>query len=919
MQSLSPEYQKKISIELNNKQYELFMKSLIENCKRRNMPLQSIPEINGKKVNLFILFMLVQRLGGGEQVSRNQQWELLAQKLQVQDSRQLAAVYYRVVLPYEKYLSSPEGLKESQAKKIFFQQFFQELIRKIQANPKSDNGPTISSQASTPSSVATPTYVNVMQQQAAMQGQQRVGTAPKPKKPRKPRQKKKTKKELELEKKQQEDYLRKQQHALLEQQQRQKLLMEQQLQRQKEIIKQQYQQELAKLPKVYKKTSARNYKPVERPVQLTNGYDINYLSQIGEKIDANKPIFLFPPELGVINLHALTMSLQSNDLSEINTALNTLLVTSADSMLKVSLEKYPDLLDSVCILGIKLLNDLTSLRPNQSKKKNLVLSPLPEDSASSSKQSDDILQSNRDVTLSVAQQSGYCEEYDVNAYLSKSELSYSQTDQRMSKILESHIRRLGPDDKTQNGDHSILVDALTGEDIQQSKGLSMTPAHSPEIQNADISKDDFVYQEGPSHSWDILPPPASAIPGQRLENLFVPSYLESLKNVNREVNTPFTKVNTRGAEDKNVLITDQLSTISMVLRNISFSEKNSKLMARNAFLKRFFSDLLWTIFLNHQKLVFKRKALNFKKDTLVTMTNISHAYETENSLDCFLLLMLILSFGESRRTGLSSSKSALTYTEIPLNVGHYSGFSVDIFAKLLSLNRSKKHFFKDILLSSALQTEDSSEKKNKEVVNHLVRLYCDDDKLKLFNDTVSFLISVIPFTQIKAAPTLVEEVAPVISQSLTSLLTLLNFLTKDMASPGSGYERLPFIWLNSEENIGSSLRMLSDVLLNISIHTDKNLLHHKRLFTSISAKSIELTRLLIEKSIELTPSSEAERIEVCEALASIPGLLPSEPQTFPILTSPATDPEVSKQSKLLLFARNRVFSHLVEKSSTKPS
>lgn len=879
------------------------------------MPLQSIPEINGKKVNLFILFMLVQRLGGGEQVSRNQQWDLLSQKLQIQASQQLAAVYYKVVLPYEKYLASPEGLKESQAKKIFFQQFFQELIRKIQANPKADNNASVSSQASTPNSVATPTYGNTLQQQTGPQGQQqRANMVAKPKKPRKPRQKKKTKKELELERKQQEDFLRKQQHALLEQQQRQKLLMEQQLQRQKEMIKQQYEEELAKLPKVYKKVSARNYKSVERPIQLTNGYDINYLSQIGEKIDANKPIFLFPPELGVINLHALTMSLQSNDLSEINTALNTLLVTSADSMLKVPLEKYPDLLDAICILGINLLTDLMTLKPIESHLFNLN-EPSPfskSDTTHFNGRPDSNMENQGDKRYLRSQ---YCDEYDVETYLSNSEVSYSTTDQRMSKILDSYVRGLAAGSDQADMNYSITVDSLTGEDLQQSTTSLITPAQSPEREEPVVDGENYVSRN--THSWEILPQPISSLPGQSLENLYVPSYLESLKDVNREINTPFTKVNTRGAEDENVLITDQLSTISMILRNISFSEKNSKLMARNAFLKRFFSALLWAIFLNHQKLAFKRKALNYKKDTLVTMTNISHAYETDNGLDCFLFLMLMLSFGETRKPSSSPGSSVLTYTEIPLNVGHYSGFSVDIFAKLLSLNHPKRRFFKDVLLLSSANKKNNGQPENNEVISRLIEIYCGENKLRLFNDTVSFLLSVIPFTQIKAAPTLVEEVAPVISQSLTCLLTLVTYLDGNNNSfHDAAFKRLPYNWLTSEENIGSSLRMLSDVLLNVSIHTDKNLLHLKRLFTSISSKAIELTRLLIEKSLDLAPNSEAERIVICESLASIPGLLPSESQVFPILTSPATDPEVSKQSKLLLLARNRVFYQMVEKSET---
>ena len=264
---------------------------------------------------------------------------------------------------------SQEGIKETQAKRIFLQQFLQELLKKVQqqqqaaalANPS--NNINNASSALTPaapgasapatSAAGTPAGIvpvstntpkslnnnininmnnnNIAQQQA--------------KKPRKQRVKKKTKKELELERKERENFQKRQQKLLEDQQRQQKLLLETKL-------RQQYEIELKKLPKVYKRSMIRNYKPMVNRLKHYNGYDINYVSKIGEKIDSNKPIFLFAPELGAINLHALSMSLQSKNLGEINTALNTLLVTSADSNLKISLVKYPELLDSLAILGM---------------------------------------------------------------------------------------------------------------------------------------------------------------------------------------------------------------------------------------------------------------------------------------------------------------------------------------------------------------------------------------------------------------------------------------------------------------------------------------------------------------------------------------------------------------------------------------
>lgn len=870
------------------------MKSLIENCKRRNTPFQSIPQVNGRK--LFLLYMLVQRLGGYEQITRNQQWDLLAQKLQVPDSQQLAAVYYKIILPYERYLASSEGQRESQAKKIFFQQFFQELLKKIQPHM---NNQQQQAQMSTPSSSGTPVMTQTTKQQ-----QKASSSVQKPKKPRKPRQKKKTKKELEQERKQQEEFLKKQQQALLEQQQQQKLLMEQQILRQKEMIKQKYQEELSKLPKVYKRTFARNYRPLSRPIQLVNGYDINYISQIGEKVDANKPIFLFPPELGSINLHALNMSLQSSNLGEVNTALNTLLVTSADSMLKITLDKYPDLLDSICVLAVNLLNNLctqNTQNTNSSQIKNIYDFSKCEDS--------------------------YCSEYDVKSYLSKPNTPYSRSDDLMDQIFKTYTEKKKSIDNEKNAEAgsentvSILVDSLTGADLQQVPISLITPAPTPLEMNYDMNlqeehsnMDRFPGLETIFKNWDFLPPPIRSLSGQSAPNLFVPSYLESLRNVTDEINTPFTKVNTRGAEDKSILITDQVSTISMILRNVSFSEKNSKLMAKNPFLKRYVSDLTWVIFLNHEKLALNRKAFNLKKDLIITLTNISHAYEAMSRVDCFLILMLMLSFGEPKKYPEQQSEK-ITYPEFLLSLGSYHGFCVDVLAKLMSLNYPNRQFFMDVfMLPLIVDTKDHVEGSNEDIetVSRLLGLYGKGDKYKFQNDIFSFLVSVIPFMQVNALPNLIEDVAPVVSQSLTCLLTMVRFLDakNSVVSDARNLKNMPLIWLTSTENLGYNLKRLAEVIASITINPDKNSLHMKKMLISIRCKCLELTRLLIQKSLDLPSDSIEEKKIVCKKLASIPGLLSSESQCFAVLTNPTTDPDVSRQTELLYEVRNEVLACL---------
>ena len=81
-------------------------------------------------------------------------------------------------------------------------------------------------------------------------------------------------------------------------------------------------------------------------------------------------------------------------------------------------------------------------------------------------------------------------------------------------------------------------------------------------------------------------------------------YLTALKNFKSENKHHFSKLQTRSATDDQILLVDELITITMILRNISFAEYNKEPMAGN----RLFKDLLFStvksVALNNDKFVF---------------------------------------------------------------------------------------------------------------------------------------------------------------------------------------------------------------------------------------------------------------------------------------------------------------------------
>ena len=93
-------------------------------------------------------------------------------------------------------------------------------------------------------------------------------------------------------------------------------------------------------------------------------------------------------------------------------------------------------------------------------------------------------------------------------------------------------------------------------------------------------------------------------------------YLTALKNFKSENKHHFSKLQTRSATDDQILLVDELITVTMILRNISFAEYNKEPMAGN----RLFKDLLFStvksVALNNDKFVFSRKRLCLLKDCL---------------------------------------------------------------------------------------------------------------------------------------------------------------------------------------------------------------------------------------------------------------------------------------------------------------
>lgn len=116
-----------------------------------------------------------------------------------------------------------------------------------------------------------------------------------------------------------------------------------------------------------KPNTIKKYTPIKK-VADSHGYLLKKMSDLGDEIEALKPVYLFAPELGALNLHALTMSLKNYSAlneGEAFSALNTLLVTTADDNFAFNISDAPELISALVGLGSKVLKRITKIQVKQ--------------------------------------------------------------------------------------------------------------------------------------------------------------------------------------------------------------------------------------------------------------------------------------------------------------------------------------------------------------------------------------------------------------------------------------------------------------------------------------------------------------------------------------------------------------------------
>lgn len=164
---------------------------------------------------------------------------------------------------------------------------------------------------------------------------------------------------------------------------------------------------------------------------------------------------------------------------------------------------------------------------------------------------------------------------------------------------------------------------------------------------------------------------------------------------------------------------------------------------------------------------------------------------------------------------------------------------------------------------------------------------------------------------------LCKKVLPLSNETLLTPKVIRIITARIKDSSFTFHKNLPFVWLNSEENIGSGLLKLSELILDInnnSNSTVKNSLlqqqtQPKMLLPSINVSCIQLIKCLIEKSINFENCLNNDS-NILKKIASIPNLFPTDLEIFQLFTNPLIDIQVINHYQLLYNLKNEILANL---------
>lgn len=791
-------------------QMEVFSRSYLDFVRSRGSRVDvNNLTINNKRINVFFFYVLSQKLGGQLALmkaihqsgsNRASPWLVIGQKLGVindnqnqaskmQLEKEVASFYLQFIHPYEEYSLTPDGQKALQQKKILIQKQF--ILNLQQEQPQQF-------QTQAPGSLAGHQSPMVLQHNSPMANSPQLRAS--------------------------EAFQGK---ARSSSSLGSPVLQSSYPQTKPSRSASGPQSNSPRVKQEGEPTIVKNLLANRKPTESYGGVDIKTVSSIGGEIDISKPVYLFAPELGTVDIQSLTMLLKNNIKpwnGEIISALNTLLVTSSEQNTVIDFQQCVELLEALSDTGLKVLDEIA---------------------------------------------------YDEKELDTGEVIDYDnlRTNYVVDEVFNKYVK---PGIKDE--DIMFNVDSLTGEMVkEEDDDIDMDDIFSPpqeiDTRTSDDDIDDDEYQKEDNDE-------------EVIEKFGFKDYNQILIDFKSENKHHFSTLQTKSAKDHSLLMVDELISITMILRNMSFHPHNKTKMSSNDTFKDFLFAVIKMVGMYPEKFLFNRKRLCLTKDCLFLLYNISQEVELRSLEEAFLSLALITSFGPD----LNGTES------IPIaNVDKYSylPYGIDALTKLLVREPHNRSFMKAVLTGDLNVTSNRTtikiEDSDKRITRKLITKYLHTDDIhqgQLLTRTFYLFLCIVPFnTNSFEFSKIVNLRVSTFTQTFFGAKILVDLIS----DAESEFKELSTRWLiNNRSEILVNLLKIS---ISLNPESAKN-----KLLALVLLKCMIMINTLVNNTVMVLENGASDdlRREI-KLLVSVRWLYPDREITLETLMNPVSEPNLCNE------------------------
>lgn len=738
-----------------------FFKSILDFMQGRGTPIKSMPVICGRTVHLIALYGIVVRLGGFSKIQETHSWHVVASKLgfnpktDISASQELARAFVNLLLPFDEFmknrqarqdnasqvlqqqqqstnnLSTPnpstiskpsaqitpqisENLSDLQYQKQLKEQLRERILEKQRAQRSQDNlGATRSHISPSPQSsnsnlVSSTPSIN---QNVGSQAQGSRNQTPDPS-----QQPTFFNQSVRPESNSSPILRNRSATNSIDDTTKSYMLPPRQvaispssMQRKRSASSQDTKISTTPKPLLNLSKQDGKYLPKKRKFDATGGYDIKELAQLSTNAGLLAPDFPLFLEIGAVEINSLIMALKSMIPGEVRQALDKLALLSSNPNVPIVLQECPGLLTALGTLGLDIMNNLKS-----EKDENTV---------------------------------------DV---LSQFENTTEATEDSEEDLIASVFNTYRNWD-TSNEEVVIKIDSLTGEPIENVQDNAEAIGMLDSIIAADDQ--DFLIDKSLS---ELKP---SQSPRKQDNNSYYgySCYRELLEFSKEEMESLHQERRCQLYTFWKDAIVDRFLCITMILRNLSFTETNQSCMVRDSAVFKFLFKSIRALGDNSNLVFSNRRRLCLQKDLITLLANLGLYISIPSPADAFSILLLTLSFSPEespfKKDKTEDSNETVMFAEYSPTAHRYLGCAMDAFAKLIPRDPPNRGYFEDILLNTCTDEEYLS----------LLERHLQGRKMKPYEfltRTFALAISTVPRGDFHGASKALESRKPLLQQSL---------------------------------------------------------------------------------------------------------------------------------------------------------